>query len=389
MNESDISSEMTVYEAGVPRSITCKVNLPALRDAWRAVVEAVDNGRFALIISASELRFEASSELTVESVVPVIEVAGLQDGDAYRLDLDEDSFVALAVGDLPELGSILIDNMLVEEGFTGVLRLESTFTVQCPFTLTAISIDALTNAPVAGTAIDPRTIRAALSSIRHFAGEDQGSHYPLSTLQIVGEEARGMSPAACLSLVGERFKSIELRFRQSCAKPLNALLGQLKPESTVLSATAANYVLYDGRIRVTIPAAPQLPDWPTVKDVVGRIQLDAIDFIDTIEIMAAQATAKDVQTVLVVEETSEEMTLSVAVPGGYATIACPILPVNRSQSAPFQLPFRAQTIAMFRSANAEALQMQLFNGAIEIEQVAPHESRKMLVSADRPQNNYS
>jgi hypothetical protein len=364
------------------------LDLAALRDAWVAVCAAAANGRFTLVISSSELRLEASDELSVESVVPIFEVSGLNAGDAYHLDLAEDSFAALAVGDLPEHGSMVIDDFIAEEGFTGILRLEATFTIQCPLTLTAVGIDALTNDPVAGTPVDPRTIRTAVSAIRTFAGEDGAIGYPLSTLQIVGEEARGMSPQACLSVTSDRFKSMELRFRQSCAKPFNVLLGQLKPDRTKLIANETSFVLYDGSIRVTLPGASALPEWPVQKDEIGHIQVAAADFSDAVAIVALQSTARDAQTILQIDEMSDELTLSVAVPGGAATVSCPLLPAIRSQSARIEIPFYAQTLAMFSSPNPEALQIRISSTSMVIEQTAPHEHRKMLIAAYRPQNNY-
>jgi hypothetical protein len=388
MNETAISSDLAIYQPHAPRSVHCRLDLAALRDAWVAVCAAAANGRFTLVISSSELRLEASDELSVESVVPIFEVSGLNAGDAYHLDLAEDSFAALAVGDLPEHGSMVIDDFIAEEGFTGILRLEATFTIQCPLTLTAVGIDALTNDPVAGTPVDPRTIRTAVSAIRTFAGEDGAIGYPLSTLQIVGEEARGMSPQACLSVTSDRFKSMELRFRQSCAKPFNVLLGQLKPDRTKLIANETSFVLYDGSIRVTLPGASALPEWPVQKDEIGHIQVAAADFSDAVAIVALQSTARDAQTILQIDEMSDELTLSVAVPGGAATVSCPLLPAIRSQSARIEIPFYAQTLAMFSSPNPEALQIRISSTSMVIEQTAPHEHRKMLIAAYRPQNNY-
>lgn len=388
MNNSATSSDLTPYTATPLRNINCRVDLPALRDAWTAACAASANSRITLVVSSSELRLEASDELSVESVVPVIESNGLNASEAYYLDVAEDSFAALAVGDLPEFGSVTLDDFMAEEGFTEILRLESTFTIQCPFTLTALGVNALTGEPDAGMPVDPRKIRSVVSAIRNFAGEDVPSGYSLSTLQIVDDEARGMSQPACLSVTSEELKSIKLRFRQSCAKPLNQLLGQLKADRTKLIETETSFVLYDGRIRVTLPSAPALPEWPLLKDAIGHLQVTATEFSDAVAIIAAQSTSKDAQAVLQVDEMSDELALSVPVPGGTAVMLCPLLPANRSQSANIEIPFFSRTLAMFNSPNADALTIQISKAMMEIEQVASHESRKMFIAAYRPQNNY-
>lgn len=348
MNEIVPSSDLATPQAAAPRDIAFKVDLVALRDAWKAVSEAARNGSMTFVVSASEVRLQASDELTVEGFVPITDAAGLDAGDAFHLDLAEDSFAALAIGALPEIGIILLDGLVAEEGFTGVLRLETAFTIQCPFTLTAVGVDAFTMEPASGIPVDPRTIRSAVSEIRDFAGVDGGAGYSLGTLQIVSEEARGMSPAACHSIISERLNAIEMRFPASCAKILNALLGQLKPDSTKLTATANHHILYDGRIRVTLPTAPLLPHWPDLKEVIGQLQVDVTEFTDAIEVIAAQATSKDTIAVLDVEEHAEELTFSVAVQGGEAVMSCPVAPVNRSQSTQVRLPFIARMRSVIR-----------------------------------------
>jgi hypothetical protein len=229
-------------------------------------------------------------------------------------------------------------------------------------------------------------MRSAISEIRDFAGKETNG-YNFGTLQVIGEEALGMSLAACNSIKTDRFKAIDLRFPASCAKVLGVLLGQLQPADTKLTTTETHHILSDGRIRVTLPIATPLPEWPEPKLPVTEIQVDAADFKEAVGIIAEQKAAKkDVSVSLVLAENSDTLTLSVSVPGGEAVVSCPV--AARTSEA-IDVPLSSQALAMFHSPLSDVLQLTISKYYVQIEQISESESRKMLVSVLRPKNSFA
>lgn len=383
------TTSITTSSAHPEQNIKFKVDLPRLRDAWRAVSGLSHDGSFTLIVSDSEVRLEASGDFSVEGIVPISEASGFNTGTALHLNVAEQSFAALGVGELPQFGNLVLDRLVAEEGYTGTLRLEADFTVQLPYTVTGVGIDAVTLEPAAGTPVDPRTIRSAISEIRDFAGSNDIKGYSLGTLQILNQEALGMSITACNAIQTDRFKAINLHFPASCAKGLSALLGQLQPADTSLTTTDTHHILFDRRLRVTLPIAETLREWPEPKLPVTQIQLDAADFKSAISTIAAQTATKDANVSLVLAEASDTLTLSAAVPGGEAIVSCPVAAENRTQTEAINLRLAGQTLAKYRSPNSDALQIKVSNRSIQIEQSSANEHRKTLFLAERPTTIFS
>jgi hypothetical protein len=384
MTENDVSpSDLANTAPGEARDISFKVDLPLLRDAWRAVASVDRDGAFTFVIAANEVRLLAEQSIAVVARVPIESLSGLPTSGELHLDLAKESLCALGNGDLDEQGRISLPAVQMEAGFTGLLELIAGFEVTWPYTVTAVRESSIENVSPAGISVDPRTIRSALADVRDFAGEDDRGGHHFSTLQISGSEASGMSRLACQSINSERLAQIQLRIPELSAKPLSAILGQLRSSETKLVASTDTQVLSDTYLKVTVQTAPSPPDWPARSEPVAQVQTDVADLLDAIDAISCQVQSQNPLITLQVSEEADELKLSTVVPGGQAIASCPISPANRTQTGPIELLFNAGALSKFRSRMQEAAQIRVFNHFIEIRQTSSSEQRKTLVSFER------
>lgn len=381
------SEETGLGAAGAPpptKDIVCRVDLARLRDAWRAVSTASSDGTFAMAVARGSVRLLAQGQVAVEAIVPVAEATGLTLGEELVLSLSNDSLAALGHGDLEESGTLSLQKVQVEEGFVGVLKLQTSFTVTWPYTLTkvgSVTIEAQEEPTL--QSVDPRTIRQALAEVRNFAGENDKAGNNLNTLQVWDGEALGMSPSACQSVKSDRFSGIRLRVPAGYAKVLSALSAQLRSSETFLGLSGEKCVLLDGRLKITAPLAPPLPNWPDREPPTAQFQLDVTDFTAAVSAIVWQAPKDNPIVALSVKMDSQALTLSTAVPGGMAMALCPIASANRAQQTDVSLRFSASTLSSYSTRNNDAIQFRVFEHFVEIEQLSSSEQRRTLLAIQR------
>ncbi|MHC2708576.1 hypothetical protein ACVIWV_007870 [Bradyrhizobium diazoefficiens] len=366
------------------RTIECGVELTRLRDAWRAASTVSGDGTFTLAISRDSIRLLAQGEVAVEATVPIANTTGITVGEELHLNLSSDSLAALGHGDLDESGKLLFGEVQLEEGFVGILRLQTSFTVTWPYTLTKVgSVTIDDHEGLVLQSVDPRTVRQTLAEIRNFAGDNDRAGNNLNTLQIWDQEALGMSPSACQSVKSDRLTSVCLRVPAFCAKVLGILLTQLKSSETQLGVSGEKCVLLDGRLTIIAPMAPPLPSWPDNGPATAQFQLDVTDFTAAVAAIVWQAPRDNPIITLGVGMDAQALTLSTAVPGGMAMASCSIASANRVQPAEVSLRFGASTLSSFSTRNNDAVQFRVFERFVEIEQVSPGERRRTLLAVER------
>jgi hypothetical protein len=381
---SEEAGIVAVGDSQPAKNISCRVDLARLRDAWRAVSTANSNGTFAMAIARESIRLLAQGVVAVEATVPVTETVGVALAEELFLSLSNDSLAALGHGDLEDSGKLSLPDIQPEEGFVGVLKLQTSFTITWPYTLTKVgSITLEEHEDLSLQSVDPRTIRQALAEIRNFAGENDRAGNNLNTLQVWDQEALGMSPSACQSVKSDRLSGICLRVPAICAKVLGVLLGQLRPSETQLGVSGEKCVVRDGRLKVVAPLAPPLPNWPDSGSLTAQFQLDVTDFTAAVAAIVWQAPKDNPIITLGVKMDAQALTLSAAVPGGMAMASCPIASANRVQPAEISLRFSASTLSSFSTRNNDAVQFRVFERFVEIEQASSGERRRTLLSAER------
>jgi hypothetical protein len=121
------TAPIATFSAIPEQNIRFSIDMARLRDAWRAVSGLGDDGSFTLVVSSREVRLQASDQLSVEGIVPISEISGFNIGTALHLNLAENSLAALGFGELPRSGYVILDNLIAEEGFLGVMKLETDF----------------------------------------------------------------------------------------------------------------------------------------------------------------------------------------------------------------------------------------------------------------------
>lgn len=375
------AEETSLAPAGSPpaRNIECAVELTRLRDAWRAASTVSGDGTFTLAISRESIRVLAQGEVAIEATIPIANTTGVTVGEEFYLNLSNDSLAALGHGDLEESGKLFLGEVQLEEGFVGILKLQTSFTITWPYTLTKVgSVTIEEHESLVLRPIDPRTVRQALAEIRNFAGENDRAG-----LQISDHEALGMSPSACQSVKSDRLAGICLRVPAFCAKVLGVLLTQLSSSETQLGLTGDRCVLLDGRLKITAPLAPPLPSWPDSGPATAEFQLDVTDFTAAVAAIVWQAPRDNPIVAFGVKMDALALTLSTAVPGGMATASCPISSANRVQPAEISLRFSAATLSSFSTRNNDAVQFRVFERFVEIEQASPGERRRTLLAVER------
>lgn len=366
-----------------PCDISFQVDLPHLRDAWKAVSSIERDGTFTFVIAADEARLLAGHSIAVVARVPIVNLSGLVAPNELHLDLATSSLSALGNGDLDQHGLISLRAARMEAGFTGLLELSAGFEVMWPYTVTAVRESSVEVDPIRGVPVDPRTIRSALADVRDFAGEDDWGGHRLSTLQIAGSEALGMSRLACQSIISDDLAKVELRVASPSSKALSAVLAQLRSAETKLATIVDTQVLSDTYLKVTIPTAPPPPDWPERNEPAAQVQTEVADLMDAIDAISCQVQDANPLVTLQVNEDAEAFTLSTVVPGGQAVALCPIAPANRKQTGPIELLFNAGALSKFRSRMQEAAQIRVYDHFIEIHQTSSTQQRKTLVSLER------
>lgn len=376
---------VTVGGSQTSRNIRFKAGLPALRDAWRAVSAVRSDGNFTMTVARERIRLLVQAEVAVEAVIPITDTVGAAMGEELFLNLASDSLAALGYGDLEENGTLDFKDVQPEEGFVGVLKLQSSFSITSPYTLTkvgAVFVDEQEEY-VSAQSVDPRVIRQVLAEIRNFAGENDAAGNNLKTLQVCDREALGMSPTACQSVKSDRLEGIYLRVSAADAKPLGALLGQLRPSETRLAVSGDKCVFLDGRLKIVVPLAPPLPSWPDGGPVKANFQLDVSDLTSAIAAIVGQAHQDNPIVSLGAKVDAEALVLTTAVPGGIAIASCPIASTNRVQATELALRFSASTLASFSTRNGDAVQLRVFEHFVEVEQVSSSEQRKTLLLMQR------
>ena len=380
-------TQLSPADSQPARNISCDVELARLRDAWRAVSTVSGDGSFTLAISRDAIRLLAQGQVVAQATMPIANATGLSVGEEFQLSLSNDSLAALGHGDLEKSGNLSLGDVKPEEGFVGILKLQTSFAIKWPYTLTKIGsafIEEDTKSSL--QSIDPRTLRQALAEIRDFAGEDDRAGNHLSTLQICDEEAVGMSPAACHSVKADRLSGISFRVPVRCSKVLSPLLGQLRPSETQGGVLGDKCVLRDGCLTIVAPLAPALPKWPDGGSPKAQFQLDVADLTGAIGAIVWQANKDNPVVALNVQPEADALILTTAVPGGLATASCPIASANRVQEAELTLRFRASTLSSFSTRNDDAVLFQVFEHFVQIEQVSSGERRKTLLAVERPRS---
>jgi hypothetical protein len=65
-----------------PRDITFDIDIPRLRDAWRAASHVKNEGAFTFVITTDEVRLLVDGEIAIEAIVPITGLVGLAVVDA-------------------------------------------------------------------------------------------------------------------------------------------------------------------------------------------------------------------------------------------------------------------------------------------------------------------
>src|SRR5690348_78279 len=106
-----VDQSLLLSGSAPPRDITFEIEMPRLRDAWRAASTVKDEGTFTIVIATDEIRLLADTDITVEAIVPITGLVGLEASTELHLNVANECLAALGLGDLEERGLFILERL--------------------------------------------------------------------------------------------------------------------------------------------------------------------------------------------------------------------------------------------------------------------------------------